>query len=105
MAFATELVGPEPGQLERLRALPAKELAEAYANKRVGDSGWQVNFAIFGYTLSRFDVVLTSFWVALTVNLLVQGFYPVIDPSEDVIPASPFEIFRQGGQARVPIMV
>ena len=58
----------------RLRALPAKELAEAYANKRVGDSGW-------------------------------QGFYPVIDPSEDVIPASPFEIFRQGGQARVPMMV
>ena len=74
VAFATELVGPEPGQLERLRALPAKELAEAYANKRVGDSGW-------------------------------QGFYPVIDPSEDVIPASPFEIFRQGGQARVPMMV
>ena len=61
VAFATELVGLEPGQLERLRALPAKELAEAYANKRVGDSGWQVNFAIFGYTLSRFDVVLTSF--------------------------------------------
>jgi len=72
--FATELVGPEPGQLERLRQLPAKQLAEAYANKRATEQLW-------------------------------QGFYPCIDPSDDVIPASPYEVFRQGQQARVPIMV
>ena len=53
----------------------AKQLAEAYANKRASEG---------------------QEW---------QGFYPCIDPSSDVIPASPYEIFRQGRQARVPIMV
>ena len=40
-AFATAVVGPEPGQLERLRALPAADLAQAYSDQQNADIEWQ----------------------------------------------------------------
>ena len=33
--FATQMVGPEPGQLGRTQALPAQELATAYSTRLV----------------------------------------------------------------------
>lgn len=39
--FASRLVGAEPGQLDRLRAMPASDLAMAYSQAKEADSNWQ----------------------------------------------------------------
>ena len=40
-AFATKLVGDKPGQLERLRAMPAAEIYQHYSDEKASNANWQ----------------------------------------------------------------
>lgn len=39
--FATKLVGDAPGQLERLRAMPASEIYQHYSDEKATNANWQ----------------------------------------------------------------
>ncbi len=78
--FADELVGHQMGQLDRLRAMPADELAAAYSAKKGAALG-----APGG---------ATSDW---------QGFWPCVDG--DVIPDVIFRAVQLGCTHHVPLIV
>eukprot|EP00933_Yihiella_yeosuensis_P015336 TRINITY_DN13410_c0_g1_i1.p1 TRINITY_DN13410_c0_g1~~TRINITY_DN13410_c0_g1_i1.p1 ORF type:complete len:648 (+),score=161.85 TRINITY_DN13410_c0_g1_i1:57-2000(+) len=80
VSFATSAVGPAPGQLERLRMLPATELLRLYKE-------WNLNEAAKPDGDNGFSVVVGS------------KRYPAM------IPESHYNIFSQGKQHQVPLII
>ena len=78
-SFADELVGHATGQVERLRAMPAADLAAAYSAKKRAALGPPEG--------------ATSDW---------QGFWPCVDGA--VIPGQIFRAFERGRHHQVPII-
>eukprot|EP00928_Gymnodinium_smaydae_P081395 TRINITY_DN64930_c0_g1_i1.p1 TRINITY_DN64930_c0_g1~~TRINITY_DN64930_c0_g1_i1.p1 ORF type:complete len:583 (-),score=78.81 TRINITY_DN64930_c0_g1_i1:255-2003(-) len=75
LAYATRMVGPEPGQLERMRKLPAKQLQKAYEE------------------LSRDD--LCGFYVCVG-NATDKNA---------IIPDNVYSVFSKGLQHQVPLLL
>lgn len=78
--FATRAVGPEPGQLQRLRQLPAKELQTAY------------------------QAMLREIAFGEVVGV---GFYPIAGTQRDagIVADAPLRIFLSGRQIKVPLII
>ena len=87
--FATKCVGDEPGQLERLRTMPAAEIYQHYSDEKAAEANWQGASASLAPLLMLYRDVLgterfNSGRFFARVHCMHEGFWPNVDG--DVIP-------------------